>query len=75
MRGDDLNFRDNFFERSFKDFHVLDARADIKTLSAAVMLAQEGFANNNRVVWQYKGAHGQAVNGRGSNEAHFLDAC
>ena len=43
---------------------VLDARADIEGLAAAIMLAQDRLAHHDRVIGQHEGAHRQAVDRR-----------
>src|SRR5580704_4265225 len=49
---------------------VLDARADIEGLAAAILFAQQGLAYRDAVEWRDEGAHGQAIDRRRGDQAH-----
>ena len=53
---------------------VLDARADIEGLAAAILLAQQGFADGDAVEGRDEGAHGQAIDRWRGDQAHVAHA-
>ena len=53
---------------------VLDARADIEDLAAAVVLAQDRLAHGHAVERHDEGAHRQAIDRRRGDEAHLAHA-
>ena len=54
---------------------ILDTRADIKALAAAIALAQQGLADDQRIERGNKTAHGQPVHRRGGNHRQFAHPC
>ena len=53
---------------------VLDARADVEGLAAAVVLAQDRLAQDHRVGGQDEGAHRETVDRRRGDDAELLQA-
>ena len=53
---------------------VLDARADIEALAAAILLAQQRLADGHAVERRDEGAHGQAIDRRRGDQAHVAHA-
>ena len=53
---------------------VLDARADIEALAAAILLAQQRLADGDGVERRDEGAHGQAIDRRRGDQAHVAHA-
>ena len=53
---------------------VLDARADIEGLAAAILLAQQRLADGDAVERRDEGAHGQAIDRRRGDQAHVAHA-
>ena len=53
---------------------VLDARADIERLSAAIALAQQRLADDQRVERRNEGAHREPVDRRGRDDRHLAHA-
>jgi hypothetical protein len=51
-----------------------DTRRDIEDLPAAVALAQDRLADHDGIERHHKGAHGQAVDRRGRDDAHLAHA-
>ena len=53
---------------------VLDARADIEGLAAAILFAQQGLSDGDAVERRDEGAHGQAIDRRRGDQAHVAHA-
>ena len=53
---------------------VLDARTDVEGLAAAIVLAQDRLAHDHRIERQDEGPDGEAIDRRGGDQAHVLDA-
>ena len=53
---------------------ILDARADIKTLAAAITLAQQRLAHRQFVERRDERAHGEAIDGRRRDDREFAHA-
>ena len=53
---------------------VLDARADIERLAAAIALAQQRFAHHHRIERRDEGAHREPVDRRRGDDRHFAHA-
>ena len=53
---------------------ILDARADIEGLSAAIALAQQRLANDERVEGRNEGAHREPVDRRRGDDRHLAHA-
>ena len=60
--------------RSADLVEVLDARADVEGLAAAIVLAQDRLAQDHGIVGQHEGAHGQAIDRRRRDQAHLAHA-
>ena len=73
--ADDFHFGHQFLQHVFNILQVFDARADVEGLAAAIMFAQDGFADDHGIERQHEGADGQAVNRRRCNDAHIAHAC
>ena len=53
---------------------ILDARADIEALAAAILLAQQRLADGHAVERHHEGAHRQAIDRRRGDQAHVAHA-
>ena len=53
---------------------VLDARHDVEGLPAAIALAQQGLAHDQRIERRHEGAHGEAVDRRRRDERQLAHA-
>ena len=60
--------------RSATAAQVLDARADIEALAAAILLAQHRLADRDAVERRHEGAHRQAIDRRRGDQAHVAHA-
>ena len=61
-------------EERFGLGQILDARADIEGLAAAIALAQQRLAHHDRIERRDEGAHRQAVDRRRGDDRHFAHA-
>jgi hypothetical protein len=53
---------------------ILDARADVEALAAAIALAQQRFAHHDRVEGRDKGAHREPIDRRRGDDRHLAHA-
>ena len=60
--------------KSFGLGEVLDARADVEGLAAAIALAQQRFAHDQGIERRHRGAHRQAIDRRRGDDREFPDA-
>ena len=74
VRHRDAHFRHILVEKFFGVGEVLDARADIKGLAAAVALAQERLAHHDRIERRDERAHRQPIDRRRGDDRHFAHA-
>ena len=70
MGDADFDLRHQFAEAIGNAIKIGDARADVKALATAEMLAHQRFARDHRVIRHDEGADGEAVNRGGRNDAH-----
>ena len=64
MRGNELHLRHIGFQKLLSVGEISDTRYDIEALAAAIMLAQQRLANDNRIEGRNIGAHGKAIDRR-----------
>ena len=69
MRRDEFDFRHLTAQVFLRVRQIQNARADVKALSSPVMFAQDRFAGDHRVEGHDEGTHGQAIHGRGRDQA------
>ncbi len=70
----DAHLRHGLVEEGLGLGEILDARADIKGLAAAVALAQQRFAHHHRIERRDEGAHGEAVDRGRGDDRHLAHA-
>ena len=74
MRHGHADFRDQFAQLLGNRRQILDPRADIEGLAAAILLAQQGLADRDGVERRDEGAHRQSVDRRRGDQAHVTHA-
>ena len=61
VRHRDLHLGHVLVEEVLHLGEIVDARADIERLAAAIALAQQRLADHQRIVWRHKGAYREAI--------------
>ena len=74
VRDRDAHLRHVLVEEILGAGEVLDARADIERLAAAVVLAQQRLAHGDRIERRHEGAHRQAVDRRRGDDRQIAHA-
>ena len=74
VRHRDAHFRHLLVEEGLGVGEVLDARADIEGLPAAIALAQQRLAHHDRIERRDEGAHRQPIDRRRGDDRHFAHA-
>ena len=74
MGDGDAHFRHVLVEELLGVGEILDARADIEGLAAAIALAQQRLAHHHRIERRDEGAHGEAIDRRRGDDRHFAHA-
>ncbi len=74
MRLHEADFGHLLAEERGDIVEIGDARHHVEALPAAIALAQERFAQCDRIERRDKGAHGQPVHGRGGDHRHLAHA-
>ena len=64
VRDDDLGLRHRLAQEGLRLVELLDARADVEALAAAIALAEQGFAHQEFVERRNESAHGEPVDRR-----------
>ena len=71
MRDSHFGFRHFTRQKITRLGNILDARAHIKRLPAAIALAQQGFTNDQGIKGRHETAHGQTIHRRRGNQRQF----
>ncbi len=74
VRDCDLHLRHVLVEEVLRAGQVLDARADIERLAAAVALAQQRLAHHQRIERRHEGAHREAIHRRRGDDREIAHA-
>ncbi len=74
MRDDIFRLRHILAQEGGGLFDILDARTDIKALAAAIALAQQSFAHEQRIERRDEGAHGEPIDRRRRDDREFAHA-
>ena len=74
MGGDRLHFRHLFAQELFDISQIGDARHHEEALPAAIMFAQQRFADHYFIERAHIGPHGEAIDRRGGDDRHFAQA-
>ena len=74
MRDRDLHLRHVLVEEILGAGQILDARADIERLSAAIALAQQRLAHDQRVERRHEGAHREPIDRRRGDDRQIAHA-
>ena len=74
MGDGDAHFRHVLVEERLGVGQILDARADIERLAAAIALAQQRLAHHDRIERRDEGAHGEPIDRRRGDDRHFAHA-
>ena len=74
MRDDELRLGDVFAQEGRSFLEIVDARADEERLAAAITLAQQRFAHDQRVEGRDEAAHGEPVDRRRGDQREFAHA-
>ena len=74
VADDELHLGHLFAQELLDVGQVLQAWRDIIGLTAAVLLAQQGLADQHRIPRRDIGANRQAIDRRGGNDRHLADA-
>jgi hypothetical protein len=74
VADDDLHLGHLLLQEALDVGQVLHARGHVVGLAAAVLLAQQRLAHQDRVLGRDVGAHSQAVDRRGGDDRHLADA-
>ena len=72
--GDRLHFRHLFAQELFDISQIGDARHHEEALPAAIMFAQQRFADHYFIERAHIGPHGEAIDRRGGDDRHFAQA-
>ena len=70
----DAHLRHVLVEERFGVGEILDARTDVKRLSATIALAQQRFAHHDRIERRDEGADRKAIDRRGGDDRHVAYA-
>ena len=74
VRDRDLHLRHVLVEKVLDAGEVLDARADVERLAAAIALAQQRLAHDQRIERRHEGAHRQPVDRRRGDDREVAHA-
>ena len=74
MRDDEFRLGQVFAQEGRRFLEILDARADEERLAAAIALAQQRFAHDQRVEGRDETAHGEPIDRRRGDEREFAHA-
>ena len=74
MRDDEFRLGHVFAQEGRRLLEIVDARADEKRLAAAITLAQQRFAHDQRVEGRDETAHGEPVDRRRGDQREFAHA-